>query len=276
MKNKVLLSTLISILAIIIAVVLVFSILFSQGYFSKKAQSSFDSKDADYAWSSTSNNSVSDSNGIDIQQEDTEQETDFSQDIGSYIDKQVVHDNIGYTLKEFWFSKKLPDGVTTADCSDSFGGWMYDSSTGEGEMKLVKDYTSEDGTFSYEGESYTWLFVKVDIENLFDEDKLINFGSTKLNAVVNSTAVTEGVDYLSLHDNCFVAPEGMDDAFSGEITQAINYYDVYFKKGETREAVFGYIIKDKYISDDSVYFINLDIYGYGNMLADQIGHLYIK
>lgn len=71
MKNKVLLSTLISILAIIIAVVLVFSILFSQGYFSKKAQSSFDSKDADYAWSSTSNNSVSDSSGIDIQQEDT-------------------------------------------------------------------------------------------------------------------------------------------------------------------------------------------------------------
>ena len=192
----------------------------------------------------------------------------------SNIGVQIIHDDWGYTLKDFYFSDTLPEGITKEDCRDFSLPETQPDENGVERWVSAADHIADDG--SYDGAfglDCVWLIVEMDIQNLTGEAKAVLFGSHDLHIVAGGKTYpdgySEGAEWFNLHNNAGAVPEGVDE-------DEVNYFFAYFEPGETRTARFGWLIEKNFAGDDAVMWLDLDVWGYGSTSLDKVGRLYLR
>ena len=208
----------------------------------------------------------------------TEAETDVtvpsdSVSEDSSIGVQIIHDDWGYTLKDFYFSDTLPEGIAKEDCRDFSLPELQPDESGVDRWVSAADHIADDG--SYDGAfglDCVWLIVEMDIQNLTGEAQMQKWGSHDLHLVGDNDVYPymgfEGAHWFSLHNNCGVCPEG----FNG----AIDYFSAYFEADETKTARFGWLVERKFAEDGVTRWVDLDVWGYSLDAQDKVGRLYLR
>ena len=192
----------------------------------------------------------------------------------SNIGTQIIHDDWGYTLKDFYFSDTLPEGVTKEDCRDFSLPEPQPDENGVERWVSAADHISDDG--SYDGAfglDCVWLIVEMDIQNLTGEAQAVRFGSHDIHLVsggdVYPDGYFEGAECFDLHNNCGAVPEGYDE-------KDVDYFFAYFEQDEIRRARFCWLVDKKYSEDGTEMWIDLDVWGYGSTSLDKVGRLYLR
>lgn len=205
-------------------------------------------------------------------------EDSIDEQVESSIGKEIIHDEWKYVLREYWFSDRLPEGVTLADCKDYVGGWMvfideaghvsYEDE--KGESHHVCEFIDENGIYNGPGKGFKWFFVTFDMTNLTGKDDRQSMGTFYLR-FINSPVIWLG--YQSLD---YITPEEKGNIVGGIEYHIDGYGDIFFKDGETRTVTIGYLIQKELFDEKTDFYISLDVWGYSLQDVDKIGRMYLR
>ncbi len=244
--------------------------------------------------------------------------------IETYIDHRIEHQGFAFTLKDITVSPTFPEGITKADISytptvfaytdddseDNILGFIekgYDYSEYAAENGLppieteedygwyvarklsVSDVIGDDGRYNgpmdVSDESYRWIFLELEIENLTDDEQLEYMADMELcggkyivhpitTRIENGEVIMEEASYSFYTYStvvCYMS-EHTDKEMNGGQADIKKFHNLSFEPHEAKTLIIGYCVSDHFVFGE----LYLTLHNSEHTLSDDYAYLPLK